>query len=234
MTCSEIQNRLAKLANEERAQVLRGFFKTGPGQYAEGDIFLGITVPVLRSVAKECGKTTIKDSVRLLRSRVHEERLMALFLLIASFGKGDGRVKARIYHLYLENLQYVNNWDLVDLSAPNIAGAYLSDRSRRPLYNLARSTDLWERRASIVATLYFIRQDDLGETFTIARMLLNDEHDLIHKSVGWMLREAGKRDQLAEESFLKTHYRTMPRTMLRYAIERFPEKKRKSYLAGTV
>lgn len=234
MTCSEIQNRLAKLANEERAHVLRGFFKTGPGQYAEGDIFLGITVPILRSVAKECGKTTIQDAVRLLRSRVHEERLMALFLLIAAFRKGDEQVKAQIYHVYLENLQYVNNWDLVDLSAPNIAGAYLSDRSRRPLHHLARSTDLWERRISIVATLYFIRQDDLGETFTIARMLLNDEHDLIHKSVGWMLREAGKRDLLAEEAFLKTHCKTMPRTMLRYAIERFPEKKRKSYLAGTV
>lgn len=233
MTCREIQTGLAKLANREKAKVLRSFFKTGPGQYGEGDIFLGITVPVLRKFARECRETTVKQTVRLLRSPVHEERLLALFLLIALFEKGDDAVRKRIYELYLENVRFVNNWDLVDLSAPNIAGAYLAERSHRPLYRMARSRELWERRIAIVATYSFIRRNDLGDTFAIAEILLGDEHDLIHKSAGWMLREAGKKDQDALERFLKRHCRTMPRTMLRYAIERFPEKKRSSYLNGS-
>ena len=233
MTCREIQSRLAKLANREKAKVLRSFFKTGPGQYGEGDIFLGITVPVLRNFARECRDTTMEQAIRLLRSPVHEERLLALFLLTAFFKKGDDAVRKRIYELYMENARFVNNWDLVDLSAPNIAGAYLAERSRRPLYRLARSRDLWQRRIAIVATFSFIRQNDLGDTFAIAEMLLGDEHDLIHKSVGWMLREAGKKDQGALERFLKRHCRTMPRTMLRYAVERFPKKKRSSYLNGS-
>jgi 3-methyladenine DNA glycosylase AlkD len=234
VTCQEIQTRLAQLANREKARILQGFFKTGPGQYGEGDIFLGITVPVLRKFAKECRETTVHEAVRLMRSPVHEERLLSLFLLISAYGRGDEAQKNRIFGLYLKNTGFVNNWDLVDLSAPNIAGAHLAERSRQPLYALARSSDLWERRIAIVATFFFIRMNDHRDTLKIARILIRDEHDLIHKAVGWMLREVGKKDLRAEEEFLVAHYRTMPRTMLRYAVERFPEDKRRRYLNGTI
>jgi 3-methyladenine DNA glycosylase AlkD len=212
--------------------ILRRFFKTGPGEYGDGDFFLGITVPALRNFAKLCHKTTISETARLLRSRVHEERLLALLLLITVFSKGDQSVKMRIYALYLKNTRYINNWDLVDLSAPAIVGRYLSDKSRKPLYDLARSGDLWERRIAVLATFHFIKENDFSDTLNIAGILLPDRHDLIQKSVGWMLREIGKRDIEAEERFLRRHYKHMPRTMLRYAIERFPEKKRQAYLKG--
>jgi len=229
-----IKKRLKKLANPQKAGVLGGFFKTGPGQYGEGDVFLGITVPVLRKLSTEYAECPVMEAVQLLKSSIHEERLLALFLLIHAFSKGDDQVKREIYSLYLKNTRYINNWDLVDLSAPNIVGTYLLDKSRKPLYELARARGLWKKRIAILATFRFIRQNDFDDALRLSKILLTDEHDLIHKAVGWMLREIGKRELKAEERFLKQHYKRMPRTMLRYAIERFPEAKRKKYLNGKV
>jgi 3-methyladenine DNA glycosylase AlkD len=234
MTIMEIQGKLSRLADKEKAKILQGFFKTGPGQYGEGDVFLGITVPKLRKLAKECRETTVADSITLLRSNIHEQRVLALFLLVQAYAESDESVKKKIYGLYLKNTRYINNWDLVDLSAPNIVGEHLVDRSRKPLYALARSRDLWKKRIAILATFRFIKLDDFADTLAIAGMLVKDDHDLIHKAVGWMLREVGKRDMRTEEGFLQKHYRAMPRTMLRYAIERFPEAKRQRYLKGKV
>jgi 3-methyladenine DNA glycosylase AlkD len=234
MTFIEIRKNIRKCADKEKAKLLQGFFKTGPGQYGEGDVFLGITVPVLRNLAKECRETSVADMMRLLQSSFHEERLFALFLLVAAYGRGDAAERKRIYALYIKNTRFINNWDLVDLSAPNIVGQHLLDKDRKPLYRFATSRDLWKKRIAILATSAFIRKNDFTDTLKISQLLLRDEHDLIHKAVGWMLREVGKRDLQAEERFLKQHYRIMPRTMLRYAIERFPERKRKKYLAGTI
>jgi 3-methyladenine DNA glycosylase AlkD len=234
MTIPGIQRTLRKLASKKKAKLLQGFFKTGPGQYGEGDVFLGITVPLLRKLAKECRQTTVADAITLLRSEIHEQRMLALFLLVQAYAEGDETVKRQIYTSYLKNTRYINNWDLVDLSAPNIVGEYLMNRDRKPLYALARSRDLWKKRIAILATFRFIKQDDFSDSLAIAEMLINDDHDLIHKAVGWMLREVGKRDMRAEEGFLRKHYQTMPRTMLRYAIERFPDAKRQRYLKGKV
>lgn len=234
MTAYEIRKQLRRLADPEKARVLQGFFKTGPGQYGEGDVFLGITVPVLRRLAKQCCDTSVAEAARILASPVHEERLLALLLLVRIFEASDEAAKKKICGFYLKNTRYVNNWDLVDLSALNIVGNYLLDKSRKPLYAFAKSRDLWKRRIAIIATFAFIKEHDYADTLRISGLLLNDEHDLIHKAVGWMLREVGKRSLSAEEAFLKKHYKTMPRTMLRYAIERFPEGKRKKYLKGKV
>lgn len=234
MTAREISKRLHLLADKEKAKVLQGFFKTGPGQYGEGDVFLGITVPALRRLARECGDTSVAEAARLLHSSIHEERLLALLLLVRMYEEGDDRMKGRIYKLYLKSTRYVNNWDLVDLSAPNIVGNHLLDRNRRTLYALAKSRDLWKRRIAIMATFALIKQNDHADALKISGLLLNDDHDLIHKAVGWMLREVGKRSLAAEERFLKQNYKNMPRTMLRYAIERFPEGKRKRYLSGKI
>jgi 3-methyladenine DNA glycosylase AlkD len=234
MTVKEIQLRLPKLGNKQRAENSQRYFKTGPGEYGEGDIFLGIAVPELRKLAKEYQALTLTEAAQLLRSPIHEERLLALLILVRSFAKGDDRFKEKIYHLYLDNTQYINNWDLVDLSAVYIVGAFLKDKSKKPLYALAKSNNLWERRIAIIATFYFIKEGEFTESMDIARMLLSDKEDLIHKAVGWMLREVGKRHLATEERFLKKHYKKMPRTMLRYAIEKFPEAKRQRYLKGTV
>jgi 3-methyladenine DNA glycosylase AlkD len=234
MNPHDIKKRLRLLADKEKAKVLQGFFKTGPGQYGEGDVFLGITVPALRRLARECRDTSVAEAALLLQSAIHEERLLALLLFVRMYGEGDDRVKGQIYKLYLKSMRYVNNWDLVDLSAPNIVGNYLLARNRRTLYALAKSRDLWKRRIAILATFAFIRQGDYADTLKISALLLTDDHDLIHKAVGWMLREVGKRSLSAEERFLKRHYKNMPRTMLRYAIERFPEGKRRQYLNGNI
>ncbi len=234
MTAQKIRKQLRDLADPAIAKILRGFFKTGPGEYGEGDVFLGITVPVLRKLAKEHDGIALKGSLQLLKSPVHEERLLALLLLIRAYSKGDESLKKKIYDLYLKNTRFINNWDLVDLSAPYIVGPYLVDRSRKPLYELARSRDLWKRRIAIMSTFAFIRRNEVSDTLRISGMLLADKHDLIHKAVGWMLREVGKRDFSREDGFLQSHYRSMPRTMLRYAIERFPESKRRKYLNGKV
>jgi 3-methyladenine DNA glycosylase AlkD len=234
MTGQEIRNRLQQLANKEKAVTLRGFFKTGPGEYGEGDIFLGITVPMLRRLVKECDGMPITETATLLKSGIHEERLLALLMLVRAFTKGDAATQQKIYNLYRKNTRYVNNWDLVDLSAPNIVGNYLLDKSRKPLYEFAKSRDLWKRRIAIMATFCFIKQNEFNEALIISKMQLADDRDLVHKAVGWMLREIGKRSLPVEEKFLKQHYKKMPRTMLRYAIERFPEAKRRRYLNGVV
>ncbi|HUJ17880.1 MAG TPA: DNA alkylation repair protein [Nitrospirota bacterium] len=232
MAIEKIQKRLRQFASREKAKVLRGFFKTGPGEYGEGDLFLGVAVPDIRKVAKEFCNTPLNDVLKLLSSQHHEERLLALLMLTQVFDEGDESLKRKIFGLYLGNTRFINNWDLVDISAPNIVGAWLVGRSRKPLHSLANSRDLWKRRISILSTLAFIRQNDFNDALMISRILLTDKHDLIHKAVGWMLREIGKRDRRVEEEFLMRHYRHMPRTMLRYAIERFPERLRKSYLNG--
>lgn len=234
MIVKEIRPRLQRLGNKARATVAQRFFKTGPGEYGEGDRFLGITVPEVRRLAKEYQAITRIEAIQLLQSEIHEERLMALLILVRAFSKGDEHVKGKIYDLYLKNTRYINNWDLVDASAEHIVGAFLKGKSRKPLYDLARSKALWERRIAIMATFHFIKRNEFTETLAIARMLLSDKEDLIHKAVGWMLREVGKRHVQTEEGFLKEHYKKMPRIMLRYAIERFPESKRQRYLTGKV
>ena len=233
-TAKEARTRLRSLGCPEQAAVLARFFKTGPGQYGEGDRFIGVKVPVTRQVAKEFQGLPLAEVESLLHSAIHEERLLALVILVGQFEKGNGATRKAIYDCYLANTRHINNWDLVDLSAPQVVGGYLESRSRKPLDRLAKSASPWERRISIVATHWFIRHGDFVDTIRIAATLLADKEDLIHKAVGWMLREVGKRDVRVLEDFLSEHCRTMPRTMLRYAIERFPEEERRKYLNGKV
>ncbi len=234
ITAKEISKRIQKMGDKEDAKFLQGFFKTGAGQYGEGDIFLGIRVPATRKLAKEYAALPLKEALPLLKSPYHEVRLFALIFLVNAFAKGDDTIQRKIYDLYLSNTRYINNWDLVDLSAPNIVGAYLFTRNRKPLYQLAKSKSLWERRIAVLATFYFIKNNQYADSLKIAEILLQDKEDLIHKASGWMLREIGKRDIKVAETFLKKHCRTMPRTMLRYAIERFTPSKRRLYLDGNV
>jgi 3-methyladenine DNA glycosylase AlkD len=224
---------LRALANPGVAAHARRFFKTGPGQYGHGDRFLGIRVPVLRELARKHRGLGDAATLVLLRSPLHEERLLALVLLVARFRSADAARRAAIYRLYLANLDHVDNWDLVDSSASQIVGAYLQDRSRKPLYRLARSRDLWRRRVAIMATFHFIKLRQFADTLAIADLLIGDREDLIHKAVGWMLREVGNRDRAVAEAFLIARQTRLPRTMLRYAIERFPVARRSAYLAGT-
>lgn len=226
---SEAARRLRDFASEERAVVSRRFFKTGAGQYGEGDQFLGVSVPNLRTVVREFRSLTVEELLPLLHSSWHEERLLAIVILTEQYKRGD---RDAIYALYLANTKFINNWDLVDASAPQIVGAHLYERSRAPLRRLAKSESLWERRIAIIATQHFIRQGDFDETLALAALLLRDREDLIHKAVGWMLREVGNRDRARLLSFLDEHATSMPRTMLRYAIEKFPEELRKQYLAA--
>ena len=232
ISVTQIKSDLQKLANKEDARQLQRFFKTGKGQYGEGDLFLGIRVPVLRKLAKQYYDVSLDDAARLLRSKFHEERMAALILIVNRYKKGNLFDKEAVYNLYLGHMKYINNWDLVDTSAEHIVGAHLLNRDRKILYDLAVSVDLWERRIAILSTFHFIRRNQFDDTLAISEILLNDREDLIHKAVGWLLREVGKRDIKAEESFLIKHYRNMPRTMLRYAIEKFPEAKRRMYLKG--
>jgi 3-methyladenine DNA glycosylase AlkD len=209
-----------------------GYFRTGPGDYGEGDQFLGIRVPALRKLARALRGTPLDAAAELMRSHWHEARLLALLLLADIHARGDAATREAVYRLYLDNTRYVNNWDLVDTSAPGIVGAHLVEGDHGVLDRLARSESLWERRIAIMATQHFIRRGDFGTTLRIAEMLVNDPEDLIHKAVGWMLREVGNRDRAAEETFLRRHHRTMPRTMLRYALEKFPPDLRAAYLRG--
>jgi 3-methyladenine DNA glycosylase AlkD len=227
---AELQQRLAALSDPRVAASSRRYFKTGPGEYGEGDLFRGIRVPVLRGLAKEYQAITPSEAERLLGSPFHEDRLLALLLLVRLYSRGDEAMRAKLYRLYLKNTRRINNWDLVDSSAEHIVGAFLWDKSRGPLRRLAKSADLWERRIAVLATFYFIKRGEAGETLALARTMLSDREDLIHKAVGWMLREVGKRDPEALEQFLKEHCRRMPRVMLRYAIEKFPAEKRRQYL----
>ena len=230
----EIRKNLRSLANPETAEHSQRFFITGEGVYGEGDNFLGIRVPVLIQQAKTFQDTTLDDIQQLLTSSFHEERLFALLLLVHKFSKGNEEEKSAIYHLYLNNTQYINNWDLVDSSANHIVGIFLEDKDRQVLYQLVQSDSLWERRIAIMSTLHFIRNFQFDDTLNLAKQLINDPEDLIHKAVGWMLREIGKRDITVEKAFLRSHYKQMPRTMLRYAIEKFPKQERQQYLHGTV
>jgi len=229
-----IQKELRRLADKQIAEHSQRFFKTGKGQYGQGDKFLGIRVPVLRKLARQYRGVSIDAACRLLKSEFHEERLLALLLLVAMFRKANDERRRAIYTLYLENTRFINNWDLVDCSAEHIVGAYLRGGDKKPLYELAVSDMLWERRISIMSTFHFIKHGEFADTLKIAEILLADNEDLIHKAVGWMLREIGKRNIETEEKFLKKYYRQMPRTMLRYAIEKFPEPKRQRYLKGNV
>ena len=232
ITITGARQALRQHASPERAIVNQWFFKTGKGEYAEGDRFIGVTVPQIRSVVKQLQNIPLAQVLKLLSSKIHEERLLALLILVAQFKRGDTKTQKQIADTYLANLLYVNNWDLVDSSAHYILGTYLSDKSRKILYKLARSPRLWDRRVSIITTLYFIKERDFSDTLKLAKILLKDHEDLMHKAVGWMLREVGKKDQHVLEEFLKTHYQKMPRTMLRYAIEKFSQTKRKIYLKG--
>jgi len=218
-------------ANSKKASDLQRFFKTGKGEYGEGDIFIGIVVPVLRKIAKQFSTITLNDVLKLLTSEIHEYRLIALFILVDQYKKGDESIKKRIFELYMSHTKYINNWDLIDLSSPHIVGDYLLDKDYTTLITFARSSSIWKKRIAMLATFADIKNGRYERALDIAEILVNDSHDLIHKAVGWMLREMGKRGGLKEEEkFLKKYSRTMPRTMLRYAIERFPETLRLSYL----
>ncbi len=232
MTTRNIRQKLQQLGSEEKANVLRRFFKTGPGEYGEGDVFIGVRVPELRKLVKEYPDITLKESMQLLRSLIHEERMLALLILVDKYSKGNETVKKRIYTLYLQHTKFINSWDLVDTSAHHIVGDFLTDKSKKPIYRLATSKNLWERRIAILSTFHFIKHNKYSETLKISKILLTDEQDLIHKAVGWMLREIGNRHMVTQETFLKKHYKRMPRTMLRYAVEKFPEPKRQKYLKG--
>ena len=218
----EAQRDLRKVASPERARTNRWFFKTGPGEYGEGDRFLGVTLPALRAIARDYQDLPLADVVRLLKSPWHEERLLSLLILVGQYARSDGRRRSAIHRAYLRHTRYVNNWDLVDTSAAQIVGAHLSGAGRRRLRRLATSRSLWERRIAMIATYHYIKNGEFEDALAVAEVLLDDDHDLIHKAVGWMLREIGKRDRRVEERFLRTHAARMPRTMLRYAIERFP------------
>ena len=221
---------LRKLKNPQKAKIYRRFFKTGKGEYGEGDVFIGLTVPQQRELAKKYVNLSFPDVKKLLSNKIHEYRLTGFFILVYKYEKGNQKEKKKIVDYYLSNVQHANNWDLIDCVADKILGNYLLDKDKKILYKFANSDSLWERRIAIISTFEFIKNNEFDDTLRISEILLNDKHDLIHKAVGWMLREVGKRNQSVEEKFLKKHYKKMPRTMLRYAIERFDENKRKKYL----
>lgn len=238
-----IRQALKAVSSPERAKASQRYFKTDPGEYGEGDVFIGVSVPDQRKIAKKYYSLPLLEVERLLTSKIHEERLTAIFIMVEQFKKGDDTVRKQIYDFYLANTVYINNWDLVDSSAPYIVSVYLWDNfaqkaspskeTMNVLTKLAKSKSIWERRIAIMSTFYFIKMGDINETFIIAEILLHDQHDLIQKAVGWMLREVGNSVGIEiEEFFLKQHYQTMPRIMLRYAIEKFPETKRQAYLKG--
>jgi len=234
LTAAAVRRKLRAHASPKDAKILLWFFKTGPGEYGEGDRFIGVRVPALRAVCRDCRGASMAVVRDLLRSPIHEERALALLLLVDAFSAGDPAERKRIYDFYLANTKFINNWDLVDASAAQIVGGWLRGRSKAPLTRLANSRSIWDRRIAMIATFDGIRIGEFDETFRIADILLHDEHDLIHKAVGWLLREVGKRDGAAERRFLATRYKALPRTMLRYAIEKFPEAERRRYLKGDV
>jgi 3-methyladenine DNA glycosylase AlkD len=234
MTFDAIRQELHHLGDPAIAEHSSRFFKAGPGEYGEGDRFHGVRVPVVRKLVPACRGLTLEQVAQVLRSPWHEERLLALLCLVDRFARGDEAGRAETVGVYLEHTPWINNWDLVDCSAHKILGPWLEERPRDLLRQLARSESLWERRIAMMSTFHFIRRDEFEDTLELADLLLHDDHDLIHKIVGWMLREVGNRDRTVEEDFLRSRYRSMPRTLLRYAVEKFPEPLRKAYLAGTV
>jgi 3-methyladenine DNA glycosylase AlkD len=225
---------LRRFASLDRKKSNEWFFKTEKGQYGEGDKFIGVSMPNLRIVASEYIDLSLDEIKKLLNSPIHEDRLLALVILTLQFKKIGTQEQKTIYNFYLKNTKRINNWDLVDISAHKIVGAYLLDKPKGILKKLARSKNMWERRIAMVSTWMFISKGETKDVIEIATILKDDEHDLMHKAVGWMLREVGKKEIKKLEKFLKRHYKTLPRTMLRYAIERFPEEKRQNYLRGTI
>lgn len=232
-TLGALRRALRAEADADDAANLQRFFKTGPGQYGEGDRFLGLRVPALRRLARAYRDLPVDDALTLLQSKWHEERLLGLLLLVGHYGRGGPADKQRVYDAYLGHTRHVNSWDLVDASAEHIVGPHVGPERMEILERLARSPDLWERRIAMIATFHWIKKNEFAPALRVATLLVADRHDLIHKAVGWMLREVGKRDRATEERFLREHYRTMPRTALRYAIEHFPERDRRRYLEGT-
>ncbi|MCX6752382.1 MAG: DNA alkylation repair protein [Candidatus Nomurabacteria bacterium] len=235
MKCADVQKELKKFSSLKRKKSNEWYFKTGEGDYGHGDKFVGVSMPDIRVVSKKFIELSLLEIKKLLSSKIHEERMVALVILSYQIKKTDKQTQKKIYNFYLNNTKYINNWDLVDVTVNRIVGAYLwenKNEGREILYKFARSKNMWERRIAIIATSYFIYQNNFVDTFKIAKILLNDKEDLLHKAVGWMLREVGKRDQKTEEAFLKKYYKKMPRVMLRYAIEKFPETRRKAYLKG--
>ena len=231
LTTKHVQKALREVATPERAATNAWFFKTGPGQYGEGDVFIGVSVPAGRVVAKQFKALPFSELETLLYSNVHEDRLCALHILVYRYKDADAKVQKHIYTFYIKHRARINNWDLVDTSAASIVGAYLFDKDRAPLYKLAHSKVLWDRRIAVVATHYFIGKNDFADTLALSEILMTDTHDLMHKAIGWMLREVGKRDRSVLQKFLTTHAHHMPRTMLRYAIEHFSPDERKWYMA---
>jgi 3-methyladenine DNA glycosylase AlkD len=225
---------LNAIANPDYAQKAKSYFKTLPGQYAAGDKFIGVRNPELRKLSKKYSNLQPIEVESLIHSLIHEKRLLGLLILIEQYKKADLDRKEKFYTTYVNNFKHINNWDLVDLSAPNIVGDFLFDKKRDILTAWAISEHLWTRRIAIISTYYFIRNQQFEDTIKLAKILLNDKEDLIHKAVGWMLREVGKRNSSCMEKFLVLNYRSMPRTMLRYAIEKLPESKRQQYLKGII
>ena len=229
-----VKRDLKKLSNPKKAKTHQRFFKTGPGEYGEGDIFIGLTVSEQRKVAKKYKDLSLKELQKLITSKIHEHRLVSLLILRIQYEKGDSGLQNRLVKFYLKNKKHINNWDLVDLSASYILGNYLLNKntnaSKKVLCKLAKSNSLWDKRIAIISTHAFIRAEKFSDTKKLAKILLNDSHDLIHKAVGWMLREMGKKDESELLKFLDEHTTKMPRTMLRYSLERLPEKKRKYYM----
>ncbi len=232
MKFKDIAKEIDKYRNKEKAVVLSGFFKTGEGQYGQGDKFLGLIMPIQREIAKRFSMLNFSCIKQLLKSEYHDCRMIGLLILTYKYEKGDDKLRQKIYRFYLKNLKAVNNWDLVDLTVPNIVGRYLWERGgdRAVLYKLVNSKKLWERRIAILATFYFLKNKDFKDALKLAKMLLQDKEDLIHKATGWMLREIGKRNLTELIKFLDKHALVMPRTMLRYSLEKLPEKQRLYYM----
>jgi len=227
-----LKKKLGDLADKNKAAVLGRFFKTGKGEYGEGDQFIGVVVPDIRRVAKQFRDLDLATIIELLHSPIHEERLCALLIMVDAYGRGDSKTREKIFRAYLKNTRYINNWDLVDLTAPQIIGQHLADRPREVLYRLAGSKLLWDRRIAVLACFWFIKQGDCADILALTKKIMQDQHDLMHKSLGWMLRETGKRcSEKILTDFLDEYAADMPRTMLRYSIERLDEKTRLRYLA---
>lgn len=230
MTAEDARTRLKSLASPAAAALAPRFFKTGPGEYGEGDTFIGVNVPTLRTVSREFRTLPLAEVETLLHSPVHEVRHLALLILVLQAAKGDEAHRKRTLDLYLGNTRFINNWDLVDCSAPQVVGGFLTARPKEPLYTLAKSKCLWERRIAVVSTQHFVRHGEFGDTLAVSELHLRDAEDLIHKATGWTLREVGKKDRSVLEEFLDRHAAVMPRTMLRYAVEKFPPDRRRAYL----
>lgn len=229
----KLRKELKKLSDKKRAAAMQRFFKTAEGEYGFGDVFIGLSVPDSRKLAIKYKDMPFEDLYKLLRSEIHEERLIALLIMVHNFEREE-MLQRRIYEFYIKNMKFVNNWDLVDLSSDKIVGGYLIDKPKDILYKLVKSTNLWERRIAMISTYNFIKNNMFDDALSIAEKLIDDQNDLIQKAVGWMLREVGKRNLELEVDFLNKHYKNMGRTALRYSIEKFPEKTRKTYMLGSV